>query len=102
MNHGARCHAPLALRRALSRPLVPLRRQLLCFPKGNKPNQLSLFLAVPDAEDQPLGWQRSASFKLALLSDLGPEHDLVKDTQHTFLGSENDWGAWHVCPGRWT
>lgn len=67
-------------------------RQLLCFPKGNKPGQLSLFLAVPESEDQPLGWQRSASFKLSVLSVHGSEHDAFKDTTHTFLGTENDWG----------
>lgn len=66
--------------------------QLLCFPKGNKPGQLSLFLAVPDIEEQPANWQRSASFKLSVLSALGPEHDATKETQHTFQGMENDWG----------
>ncbi|KFM24284.1 Ubiquitin carboxyl-terminal hydrolase 12, partial [Auxenochlorella protothecoides] len=66
--------------------------QLLCFPKGNKPGQLSLFLAVPENEDQPMGWQRSASFKLTVLSAHGREHDVSKDATHTFLGTENDWG----------
>lgn len=66
--------------------------QLLCFPKGNKPGQLSLFLAVPDIDEQPVNWQRSASFKLSVLSALGPEHNAVKETQHTFQGMENDWG----------
>lgn len=69
-----------------------MRRQLLCFPKGNKPGQLSLFLAVPENEDQPMGWQRSASFKLTVLSAHGREHDVSKDATHTFLGTENDWG----------
>ena len=103
--------------RAIHPPPPPppsLRRHLLCFPRGNgRSDVLSLYLAVPDAEDQPLGWERSAAFKLSLLSSLSAGGaavggaggvpaaapaglDFVKDTQHTFSSRETDWGE---CDG---
>eukprot|EP00887_Chlorella_sp_A99_P006814 scaffold2.g6814.t1 len=65
--------------------------QLLCFPRGNNSNPqcVSLYLAVPE-EDQHLGWARSATFRLILLSRTGPAH--VKESQHTFTAQANDWG----------
>lgn len=73
-------------------------RNLLCFPRGNnKPDQFSLYLAIPDQADQFEGWQRSASFKLSLLDQYSPETPLVKETHHIFTENANDWGFTAFC-----
>ncbi|KAL4539456.1 hypothetical protein Ndes2437B_g02171 [Nannochloris sp. 'desiccata'] len=64
---------------------------------NNKPDQFSLYLAVPDQEDQLEGWQRSASFKLSLIDQHNPETPLVKETHHMFTESANDWGFTAFC-----
>ena len=73
---------------------APAHRQLLAYPQGNnRSDQLSLYLAVAEDEQQAFGLQRTAQFKLSLLSQSGqPGSDVVKDTQHTFTTRETDWG----------
>lgn len=84
------------LRRA--RPLpCPLRRQLLIYPRGNnRADSLSLYLAVAEDDQQAFGLQRTAVFKLAILSQ-NDGGDVVKDTQHTFTVRETDWGERGCC-----
>ncbi|KAI7840976.1 hypothetical protein COHA_005205 [Chlorella ohadii] len=66
--------------------------QLLLYPRGNnRPDSLSLYLAVAEEEQQAFGLQRTAVFKLMLLSK-EEGGDVVKDTQHTFTVRETDWG----------
>lgn len=70
----------------------PPCRQLLLYPRGNnRPDSLSLYLAVAEEEQQAFGLQRTAVFKLTLLSK-EEGGDVVKDTQHTFTVRETDWG----------
>ncbi len=70
----------------------PPCRQLLLYPRGNnRPDSLSLYLAVAEEEQQAFGLQRTAVFKLMLLSK-EEGGDVVKDTQHTFTVRETDWG----------
>lgn len=75
-----------------------LSRQLLCFPRGNnKPDQFSLYLAVPDLDDQPEGWQRSANFKLSLVDPRNAQIPIFKETRHLFREDANDWGFTAFC-----
>ncbi|KDD73658.1 ubiquitin carboxyl-terminal hydrolase, partial [Helicosporidium sp. ATCC 50920] len=66
--------------------------RLLVFPHGNNTDHLSVFLAIPDAQDLPSDWTLYAAFRLHLFSSRGHEHDLVKDAQHHFSRREVDWG----------
>lgn len=73
-------------------PCHPPRRQLLLYPRGNnRPDSLSLYLAVAEDDQQAFGLQRTAVFKLMILNQ-AEGADLVKDTQHTFTVRETDWG----------
>jgi ubiquitin carboxyl-terminal hydrolase 7 len=66
--------------------------QLLLYPRGNnRPDSLSLYLAVAEDDQQAFGLQRTAVFKLMLLNQ-AEGSDVVKDTQHTFTVRETDWG----------
>jgi hypothetical protein len=73
------------LRTRVPSPLhPPTRRNLLMFPQGNKSANgaggpaMSLYLAVPDMDDLPMGWTHSAHFKLTLLNQLNPEESMSK------------------------
>lgn len=73
-------------------PPWPPCRQLLLYPRGNnRPDSLSLYLAVAEDDQQAFGLQRTAVFKLMILNQ-AEGADLVKDTQHTFTVRETDWG----------
>lgn len=75
-----------------SSPPTPARRQLLLYPNGNnRADAMALYLAVAEDDQAAFGLQRSASFKLILLSSV-EGGDMVKETQHTFTTRETDWG----------
>ena len=91
------CHAvkAAAQRRLTWRLTWPrhLCRQLLLYPGGNgRTDALALYLAVAEDDQSAFGLQRTAAFKLCLLSSV-EGGDIVKDTQHTFTSRETDWGA---------
>lgn len=72
--------------------LVP-RRQLLVYPTGNnRQDALALYLAVAEDDQAAFQLNRSAHFKLMLLSEVAGG-DVVKETQHVFTHRETDWGA---------
>ncbi|KAL4423841.1 hypothetical protein ABPG75_001142 [Micractinium tetrahymenae] len=72
--------------------------QLLAYPTGNNRNDaLALYLAVAEDDQAAFGLQRSATFKLALLSSV-EGGDIVKETQHTFTTRETDWGFTSYIP----
>lgn len=51
------------------RRLLPCRRKLLCFPRGNgRSEALSLYLMAAETEDLPFGWARMATFRLMLVN----------------------------------
>lgn len=67
------------------------------YPRGNnRADSLSLYLAVAEDDQQAFGLQRTAVFKLAILSQ-NDGGDVVKDTQHTFTVRETDWGERGCC-----
>jgi hypothetical protein len=67
-------------------------RQLLIFPTGNnRTDALALYLAVAEDDQSAFNLQRCAHFKLSLLSRV-EGGEMVKDTQHTFISGETDWG----------
>lgn len=75
-----------------------LRRQLLLYPNGNnRADALALYLAVAEDDQAAFGLQRSATFKLMLLSTV-EGGDIVKETQHTFTTRETDWGEQAAAP----
>lgn len=62
------------------------------YPTGNnRADALALYLAVAEDDQAAFGLQRSATFKLILLSSV-EGGDIVKETQHTFTTRETDWG----------
>lgn len=72
---------------------------LLAYCKGNPSAQsettrdcLALYLAVADAEDLPLHWQRSAAFTLTLEHPSDITRSKVKETAVTFNAHQVDWG----------
>lgn len=72
--------------------------QLLIFPTGNnRTDALALYLAVAEDDQSAFNLQRCAHFKLSLLSRV-EGGDLVKDTQHTFISGETDWGFTSFVP----
>ena len=77
----------------------PLPRNLLCFPKGNKVDQLSVYLNAADANDGlPDGWARACSFSLTLIHPADEARCLTKDAQHVFVGGAVDWGFTQFAP----
>lgn len=68
--------------------------QLLVYPGGNgRTEALSLYLAVAEDDQAAFGLQRSAQFKLTLLST-AEAGDMIKETGHIFTSRETDWGVW--------
>ncbi|PSC73213.1 ubiquitin carboxyl-terminal hydrolase 12 [Micractinium conductrix] len=66
--------------------------QLMVYPQGNnRSDAMALYLAVAEEEQAAFGLQRSATFKLALLSSV-EGGDLAKEASHIFTGRETDWG----------
>lgn len=66
----------------------------MVYPQGNnRSDAMALYLAVAEEEQAAFGLQRSATFKLALLSSV-EGGDLAKEASHIFTGRETDWGAW--------
>lgn len=87
-----------------------LDRNILLFPKGTKPTDvrcLSLFLNVPDAEQQPINWGRKAYFKLTVINQKQPSRSVSKGAScklsaHSYLASDEPQCAskcheWPVC-----
>ena len=71
----------------------------MCFPRGNTKNDaVSVFLAVDAPEDQPIGWSRSAAFKLTIIDQNDVNQSIVKDARHTFTNEAVDWGFSSLCP----
>ena len=52
--------------------------RLLVFPKGNAVEFVSIYLDVAGAETLSVGWTRSVSFTLTLLSDVDPKFNVKK------------------------
>jgi len=66
--------------------------RILCFPKGNNADHLSLYLDVADASEQPFHWSRYASFTLVVTSQFDPTLNIKKEATHHFNQRESDWG----------
>ena len=66
--------------------------RLLCFPKGNNSEHLSVYLDVADSERLPPGWTRYANFELEVKNRADPQNHFAKDANHTFCAKESDWG----------
>lgn len=64
--------------------LVGIVRRILMYPKGNRNDQLSVYLDVPDATALPLGWFRFAKFSLTLVNQLQSSNSITKGTFLTF------------------
>jgi ubiquitin carboxyl-terminal hydrolase 7 len=76
---------------------------MLLFPRGNKSTNpgsagsVSLYLAVPDADTELEGWQRSAKFKLTIVDQKDPSRSHFKESTHLFQSEQNDWGFTAFC-----
>ena len=72
--------------------------KLLCFPKGNSCECLSVYMDVADNERLPSGWSRYAWFQLTVLNSQFPERHSAKEAQHHFNAKESDWGFTQFLP----
>jgi hypothetical protein len=67
------------------------------YPAGNnRQDALALYLAVAEDDQTAFQLNRSAQFKLMLLSEVAGG-DVVKETHHVFTHRETDWGAFGCC-----
>ena len=72
--------------------------KLLCFPKGNSCECLSVYMDVADNERLPSGWSRYAWFQLTVINSQFPERHSAKEAQHHFNAKESDWGFTQFLP----
>ncbi|KAI3856937.1 hypothetical protein MKX03_012345, partial [Papaver bracteatum] len=75
---------------------------VLMFPKGNNNvDYLSMYLAVADLDDLPLGWSRSAQFSLSVVNQINNSDTVRNYTQlHKFTVRQSDWGSTTFMPLR--
>eukprot|EP01094_Clydonella_sp_ATCC50884_P014697 TRINITY_DN251_c0_g1_i2.p1 TRINITY_DN251_c0_g1~~TRINITY_DN251_c0_g1_i2.p1 ORF type:complete len:646 (-),score=258.72 TRINITY_DN251_c0_g1_i2:1803-3698(-) len=66
--------------------------RILLFPKGNKNDCLSIYTEVYKHEDLPLGWTRSAKFRLEVLNQNDPGAHALKEETTTFSQAAPDFG----------
>ncbi|KAJ4881753.1 hypothetical protein Rs2_38808 [Raphanus sativus] len=65
--------------------LLSLHTVIRAYPKGNNiADHLSLYLAVADSENLPLGWRRHAKFSFTIVNQLSDNLSQHKETQHWF------------------
>ncbi|KXZ54811.1 hypothetical protein GPECTOR_4g882 [Gonium pectorale] len=74
--------------------------KLLCFPKQNKQpyKYVSVFLGYPEAMFAPHNLSPKATFKLTIKNHKDPKKDFFKDSTHTFVPEQVDWGFSHMLP----
>ncbi|CAN0857691.1 Binding partner of ACD11 1 [Linum grandiflorum] len=69
------------------------RWRILCFPKGNDVDSLSLYLDFADWEIMPAdGWTKYADFNITLVNQINPSRSRKFCAKHVFKEEEEDWG----------
>ncbi|CAN1845102.1 Ubiquitin C-terminal hydrolase 12 [Linum perenne] len=68
------------------------RWRVLCFPKGNDVDFLSLYLDFADWETMPPRWSKYADFNLTLVNQFNSTHSRKFSSKHVFKEDEEDWG----------
>ncbi|RZC81910.1 hypothetical protein C5167_044485 [Papaver somniferum] len=73
--------------------------RVLLFPKGNSVDYLSMYLAVADWDDFPLGWVRCAQFSLSVVNQINNEDTVRRETQpYKFSAQHIDLGHTRFMP----
>ncbi|KAI3914508.1 hypothetical protein MKW92_004447 [Papaver armeniacum] len=73
--------------------------RVLLFPRGNNVDYLSIYLAVAEWDDLPLGWIRCAQFSLSVVNQINNEDTVREDTQaYKFSAQHIDLGHPRFMP----
>ncbi|OMO53557.1 TRAF-like family protein [Corchorus olitorius] len=72
--------------------------RVLVFPKGNKVDHLSIYLAVADAATLPPGWTRFAHFRFTVKNQFGRKHSIFRDAWQEFNEKDPEWGFIEFIP----
>ncbi|KXZ54806.1 hypothetical protein GPECTOR_4g877 [Gonium pectorale] len=74
--------------------------KLLCFPKQNQApyKYVSVFLEYPEAMFTPHNLSPKATFKLTIKNHKDPSKGFFKDSTHTFVPEQVDWGFSQMLP----
>ncbi|CAL1370888.1 unnamed protein product [Linum trigynum] len=68
------------------------RWRVLCFPKGNEVDFLSLYLDFADWETMPAGWSKYVEFSITIVNQVNGRLSRKFCSKHVFKEQEEDWG----------
>ncbi|CAL1372322.1 unnamed protein product [Linum trigynum] len=68
------------------------RWRVLCFPKGNEVDFLSLYLDFDDGETMPAGWSKYVEFSITIVNQISGRLSRKFCSTHVFKEQEEDWG----------
>ncbi|PON54714.1 E3 ubiquitin-protein ligase SIN-like [Parasponia andersonii] len=74
--------------------------RILVFPKGNKVDDLSVYLVFADSVTLPHGWSRYAPFSLSVINHFDSNATIIKELEHEFTARERGWGLASLIPLR--